>query len=627
MADLHSRYDNPQTGERSVWRYTLPEGQDISIGRRPLTDHDVPDWNRSDWVVKDERVSGRHVILTFDGKELRVRRRLEPTDRPAINPVFYKGVQNDEFKLMPGESFTIGTTTFTLQLREAAPEETNSTGLTHTISRKDLRMGGFVNAQRPLMALAELPSILRQAQDDSALEESVLDVILNGLPIADFACFVQIDPLAGPDARAAITRYKHRNQKDDNVNVSHRLVRHTTRDVFKSVIYIWDKKLSESKLSMTYTPGTDWAICTPLEEQSTLNRAIYVAGQTTKNILTADQLKTDVDFHDHQKFVNLVAEFFASMREMRKAEDQNSRLRRYLPRRIVAMMQNSDLDKELDPKVAEVTALFCDLRGASKYAEENKDLLQSWKRMSLALDDMVTPIHEHGGVIGGLQGDAAVGFWGWPSSAVEQIDSAVRAALSIRRIFARNLELEKSKFNCGIGLAHGEGVVGRLGTYDSFKLDAYGDTMNLASRLESMTKHFGVKILVDEAIRNRHVKVDPTGLKARVRSMGKVKPAGMNKRLAIFELMPALVDSDPEEAGIRYALWETGIAAFIRGEFANARELIERFTASLSRTRKAFELNEGGPAHVFLDFMAKHKDPPETSEKKPWDGTIEMNAK
>ena len=51
---------------------------------------------------------------------------------------------------------------------------------------------------------------------------------------------------------------------------------------------------------------------------------------------------------------------------------------------------------------------------------------------------------------------------------------------------------------CGIGVAHGTAVVGRLGTPDQFKIGVFGPTVNLAARLESLTRKFGVSILVDE---------------------------------------------------------------------------------------------------------------------------------
>lgn len=621
MAELQARYDNLETSAQSHWRHVLPDGQDVSIGRRPLTDLDVPDWNRSDWVVEDPRISGRHVSVNWDGSNLRVRRRLEPLDRPAINPVFFKGRAQDDFSISPGESFTIGSTTFTLQIRDAAVDEASEPDrLTRTIGREELRMSAFSDAKTPLMALADLPDLIRTTRDDAQLEDRVLDVILRGLPLAEFAGFAQIDPKAGKESRAAVTRSKQRGLVDDSFRVSNRLVRHATREVMESVLYIWDKKTDGSgRFSMTLTPGTDWAICTPLDERPNQFRSLYVAGRVPRNILNDEQLKRDPEFQDYQKFVNLVAELFSSMREMRRTEQQNSRLRQFLPRRMVALMEQQDLEERLKPRIADVTALFCDLRGSSLLASDTGDMMASWRLMSSALDIMTSAIHENDGVIGGLQGDAAVGFWGWPSSFTDQIERAVRAALSIRKVFARNRELNQAHFNCGIGLAHGSAVVGRLGTYDQFKLDAYGQVMNLSSRLESLTKHYGVEIMVDGVIAARLEKIDPEFSKWRMRSLGKVRPAGMSIRVPIFELMPPLMDANPVENSIPYNIWEAGVKAFMDGNWVKARERLERFRNALPDERAETEKAAG----VLLHYMDKrHNKPPDG-----WDGTIEMDTK
>ncbi|MCE9530423.1 MAG: adenylate/guanylate cyclase domain-containing protein [Planctomycetes bacterium] len=614
MAELQARFENPDTRTQSLWRYTLPEGRNVTIGRLSLAALDVPAWNRSEWVVDDPRISGQHVIIHWSGKKLRVQRRKEPADRPAINPVFYKAKPSDDFEIDAGESFTVGSTTFTVLL----PQDDSESGMTHTMTRGELRHNPFANSQRPLIALAELPEIIRVIREDSQLEDRVLDVILKGLPLAEFASFAQIDPRGGPTARAAITRCKQRAAKEESIHISTRLVRQV-RESMESVLYVWDKKLSDSNLSMSVIPGTDWAICTPLEEKSNLHRAIYVAGRTPKNILSETQLKNDSEFQDYHKFVNLAAELFSSMREMRRTENQNSRLRQYLPKRIVSMLEHQDLDEKLKPRIAEVTALFCDLRGSCQNAEETGDMFSSWKRMSSALDIMTSAIHDNEGVIGGLQGDAAVGFWGWPNSKVEQIDSAVRAVLNIRRAFARDRKLKESHFNCGIGLAHGAAVVGRLGTYDSFKLDAYGPIMNLSSRLESLTKHFGVEILVDDAVANRLKTVDPDSSRCRLRSLGKIQPAGMTVKVLIHEILPPIEEADADETQLPYGVWEAAVKTFMEGNWVRSRDRFEKFLRSVTPENLATEK----ASKVFLEYMDRYDNkPPEN-----WDGTIVMQTK
>ncbi len=622
MAELMACYDDVKRGVQSTWRYALLEGQDFTIGRRALADLTVPEWNRSEWVVEDPRVSGRHVSINWNGKALQVRRRREPADKPAANPVLYNGIPNDDFTIVPGESFSIGSTLFTLldQISEKEEESNEPALMTMTITRGELRRKPFFDANTPLAALSELPEMIRNCHDESQLEERVLDAILKGLLLAEFAAFVMLDPRGGREARAAVTRAKQRGVSTEHSPVSHRLVRHALRDMMESVMYVWDKNKVNPTFSATVLPNTDWAICAPLGVNPQ-GRALYVAGRVPRNIVSEDQLRRDPEFQDSQKFVDLAAEICYSMNELRRIQSRHEQLRRFLPRRMVAVMAQQNLEEQLNPRIADVTALFCDLRGSCQYAaQDSGDMLEAWKRMSAALDIMTSAIDENEGVIGGLQGDAAVGFWGWPNSTPDQIERAVRAALRIRKEFLKSKEVRNSfSFQCGIGIAHGTAVVGRLGVFDQCKLDAYGPVMNLAARLESMTKQFGVQILVDENVAAYMAKNDPVSNRARIRKLAMVRPAGMTAKVEISELMPPLIDADSEESKLPYNQWEIGVKFFIEGNWVNARKRLQTYIGALPKSRAESEK----AAHLLLQFMEKQNwTPPEG-----WDGIIQMEVK
>jgi adenylate cyclase len=624
MAELQARFDNLETAAQSLWRYPIPEGKEISIGRRPQTDLDVPDWNRADWVVEDPRISGKHVGIVWDGKTLRVRRRLEPADRPAVNPVFYKGKTTDDCQLLPGESFTIGSTTFTLQLRAepaaSSPANPEPEPMTQTtIGRKELRATSFADSRTPLIALADLPEIIRTTRDDTQLEERLLDIILKALPPAEFAAFVQIDPKGGPEAKAAVTRSRQRPTVDENFRVSNRLTRHAILEVMESVLVIWDKKSEgSSKFTVTMAPGADWAICAPLEEKPARNRALYVAGRMSKGILNDEQVRRDPEFLDYQKFINLAADLFSTMRDMFRMERQNIELMEYVPRRMWTLLEQQKLRDALLPKDAEVTGLFCDLRGSSSFAQTNLTMMDKWNQVRSALNIMTKSIFNKEGIIGGLFGDAAVGFWGWPTSSPEQIDRAVLAALTIRNEFQNDRELQRISFNCGIGLAHGPAIVGGLSPKYFFKLDAYGPTMNLASRLESLTKVYGVEILCDQAIVDRLRQVDPEQQRARVRPMGKVLPVGIKDSVNIYELMPPLEQCPAYESAVNYNLWDVAIRFFVDGKWDKAQHRFNQFLTNLPDER----LQHEKAAHFFIEYITKHLKPPDD-----WDGTVEMTSK
>src|SRR5205807_10657676 len=128
------------------------------------------------------------------------------------------------------------------------------------------------------------------------------------------------------------------------------------------------------------------------------------------------------------------------------------------------------------------------------------DLAGLLDRVSQALGVMTRHISAHGGVIGDFQGDAAMSFWGWPVASDDDPLNGCRAALEIRAEFAeaaRTAGHPLADFRMGIGLARGKAVAGRIGTGEHFVFTAFGPVVNLASRLEGMTKQVHLPIVID----------------------------------------------------------------------------------------------------------------------------------
>ena len=132
------------------------------------------------------------------------------------------------------------------------------------------------------------------------------------------------------------------------------------------------------------------------------------------------------------------------------------------------------------------------MRGFSRTSERGaRDLTGLLERVSKALGVMTHQILDHGGVVGDFQGDAAMGFWGWPLAEPQAAQQAAMAALGIRSQFeaaARQPEHPLADFRVGIGIATGPAVAGKIGTADHVKVTVFGPVANLAARLESMTR-------------------------------------------------------------------------------------------------------------------------------------------
>ncbi|HZY85139.1 MAG TPA: adenylate/guanylate cyclase domain-containing protein, partial [Gemmataceae bacterium] len=124
-----------------------------------------------------------------------------------------------------------------------------------------------------------------------------------------------------------------------------------------------------------------------------------------------------------------MADVFGSLRQVSFLQRRQGQLSRFLSRPVLAALVGRDMDEVLRPRQATVTVLFCDLRSSCRIAEEgSQDLPALWDRVSAALALMSGSILDQDGVIGDFQGDAAMGFWGWPLEAADGVERAARAA-------------------------------------------------------------------------------------------------------------------------------------------------------------------------------------------------------
>ncbi|MBT5019986.1 MAG: adenylate/guanylate cyclase domain-containing protein, partial [Planctomicrobium sp.] len=190
-------------------------------------------------------------------------------------------------------------------------------------------------------------------------------------------------------------------------------------------------------------------------------------------------------------------------------------------------------------------------------------------------------ILDHGGVTGDFLGDAVLGFWGWPFNSDDAPLKACRAALAIREEFAR-IQREDGHplqdFHVGIGVAHGRAVAGQIGTSGRMAVTVFGPVVNLASRLEGMTKKLRVPIVMDETT-SQLARDGFAHEEARIRTLGKVLPYGMEKSLIVSELIPPMGDNS-ELTDEQLDIYEKGVAEFREGRWEEAYNYLHSMPSS-----------------------------------------------
>ena len=538
------------TGQQ--WRKPLVPAETMLIGRDPHLALCVP-WDR--------HLSRQHAELRLDGSELIVRKLPE-----ALNPLYCGGKAVEHCRVRAGECFVIGSTTFRFvsqRVETGAPSGHPVEEV--TFSRQALAQVRYRDADRRLDVLARVPELISSAQGDQELQQRLVNLLRAGIASADVAALVRLDR----DNQLTVLQWDRRREAAGAFRPSSRLVTEAVVHRQQTVLHVWES--GESSSEFTATQEFDWAFCTPVRGPEEERWALYLAGQFD-HLSTQIRLRDDPQLQGDVKFAELVAEIVASVRRLKALERRQAGLCQFFPPVILNALGNEADAELLQPRESDVTVLFCDLRGFSRQAEVARDnLIGLLDRVSQALAVMTRAILKHGGVIGDFQGDAAMGFWGWPVASDDAPIAACKAALEIRRAFTEAAGLSDhplANFQSGMGLARGRAVAGKIGTSEHVKVTVFGPVVNLAARLEGLTKPLRVSILLDESLAATARAQLPADV-GRVRKLAKVQPYGLETALTVSELLPSEAEL-PELTAEHLAEYDRAVEEFIAGRWENA---------------------------------------------------------
>ena len=190
----------------------------------------------------------------------------------------------------------------------------------------------------------------------------------------------------------------------------------------------------------------------------------------------------------------------------------------YVPPELVEEMARDPARYDMRAENRELTVMFCDMRNFTRVSEllspeDVRGLVNSF------FSAMTTAIRAQRGTLDKYIGDAIMAFWGAPLADPAHAAHATRAALAMtRRLEALNAELRGRslpEIGLGIGLNTGIVCVGDMGSSMRRSYTVMGDAVNLSSRIEGLTRHYGVDILVGEEHPPRRARDRPTGAGSR----------------------------------------------------------------------------------------------------------------
>lgn len=281
----------------------------------------------------------------------------------------------------------------------------------------------------------------------------------------------------------------------------------------------------------------------------------------------------------------------------------------YIPPSLVEEMDASGQEVSLEGESRNMSVLFSDVRGFTTISE-SLDARELTKLMNEFLTPVTRIIQEHRGTVDKYMGDAVMAFWGAPLTDEAHARNAVLAGLEM----IRAVEGLKDKFEqlgwppiaVGVGVASGDMNVGNMGSEFRIAYTVMGDVVNLGSRLEGLTKQYGVDMIVSASTAS----LLPDFA---FRELDLVRVKGKTEPIAIFEPLGL---ASTVSAGKLASLTEfsAAVVAFRQKDWDTAHSSIQK-------------LREDGDEllyNVYLDRIERFRREPPPAD---WDGVFEHLSK
>jgi len=277
------------------------------------------------------------------------------------------------------------------------------------------------------------------------------------------------------------------------------------------------------------------------------------------------------------------------------------------------LSHRGEFEQRLGGQRKEVVVLFSDIRGFTSWSEHvGADALVA--QLNEYLTDMVGVIQEEGGTLQKYIGDALMAAWGdvrdmRPADGAER---AVRAALRMQKELEKLNESwrgqpNRKQLSFGIGINHGEGVVGQIGHPRRQEFTVMGDPVNLAARIESATKQYRQAVLVGESIHEMTKDIFLYRLVDKIRALGKTRAT------CVYTPLGDLAGGTPPPG---LAAYEAAVERYFGRNFAGAMELFRTANTQM-----------GGADYLCLNFLERCEYYSQVPPPPDWDGSWALKEK
>jgi adenylate cyclase len=296
--------------------------------------------------------------------------------------------------------------------------------------------------------------------------------------------------------------------------------------------------------------------------------------------------------------------------ESRAKRQITNRFGQYVPAAVVDEMSRHPEAISMDGESRELSVLFSDVRGFTSIAER-LDAKELTSLMNQFLTPLTRLVYRYRGTIDKYMGDCLMAFWGAPLRDPEHARNAVLCGLEMHRTIQQLTPAFRARnwpeIEIGVGVNSGKVVVGNMGSELRVAYTVMGDAVNLASRLEGLTRHYGVPMIVGENARS----LTPDVV---YRELDRVIVKGSEQPVTIYEPIGRHGEVDAARLDA-LQLWAQFLRLYRSGEWDKA-ELQLLNLRKVDSSQRLYQL-----------FMERVSDLRNNPPALPWDGATRLEAK
>ena len=459
-------------------------------------------------------------------------------DLGSVNGTFCNNAPVAEHTLRAGDRIQLGRTTITflepeVRVTTAAVFEATASGVDFDVARR----------MRNFMTLLDITKAVNSVLSKDRLLEMIIDAAIE-LTNADRGFLVLFEK---GESQFKVARDRKKGTIDQPELKTSRTVIATVARTGEPILTM-DAQTDLGAMSDTITNlDVRSLLCAPLKVKDKVIGCVYVDSQIADVEFSAEALNLLQAFADQAAIAVENARLYD---EAMASREQEKRVRqvfqKYVPADVVRRALEISDNKRMSTKQT-ATVLFSDIRGFTSISErmEPEDVVTF---LNDYLQRMVSIVFEEGGIVDKFIGDAVMAVFGAPFPKPDDAMRAVRAATRMLTELDRFNEDQAAKdqvqIRIGVGVHTGPVIAGNIGSDRKMEYTVIGDTVNIASRVQDLTKEFGVPIIITQAC------LDATRRRVPVRALPPVHVKGKELALQVYEVLRTLpAEQDTTTAG------------------------------------------------------------------------------